>query len=177
MSSNILSLTVFIVTFSNYDNGSARSSGWLPPLCPSGHGSVATPTAEYPAGFFCSDSEVIGSSRSSLVIQPANGSSPPLPAKPGFNSTQLTAPGDFWSQARGLSVDAAYIGSRRLRARTPARLRRYARAPRDNMSAQRKRIPPLCNTGANSAVQKTTALLLHFEKCSVGNTALLYHRW
>ncbi|EGC1288365.1 hypothetical protein H8526_002425 [Salmonella enterica] len=34
-----------------------RVSKVVSPLCPSGHGSEAIPTAEYPAGFFFYDSE------------------------------------------------------------------------------------------------------------------------
>lgn len=49
---------------------------------------------------------------------------------------------------------------------------RYPKQGNRHAALQGVKNPRICNTGANSAVQKTTAPLLHFEKCSVGNTAL-----
>ncbi|EHQ4620415.1 hypothetical protein KQ096_003000 [Salmonella enterica] len=43
------------------------------------------PTAQYCAGFFFYDSEASRSMLSSMMMLVSNGSSPPLPAKPGFH--------------------------------------------------------------------------------------------
>ncbi|EBA2080673.1 hypothetical protein OK94_21690 [Salmonella enterica] len=55
-----------------------------------GHGSASDTTAQYCAGFFFYDSEENQATVWRMVIRVSNGSSPPLPARPGFASTGRT---------------------------------------------------------------------------------------
>ncbi|EKN5804466.1 hypothetical protein PXU57_005227 [Salmonella enterica subsp. enterica] len=50
-----------------------------------GHGSASDTTAQYCAGFFFYDSEASQATVWRMVTRVSNGSSPPLPVRPGFN--------------------------------------------------------------------------------------------